>query len=487
MDEVASRNERALIAAVILDNSQFQKCSTVKSHDFRKREHRAIWAAIESLAHSGAPFDAASINNVLHDEAGEDAGRREEADAAFAEFFQIIDGNARTQNAWWYADKVLEASQLETAKRAAVELQAMAEGGADPATLGRLLQSVGKGLAAGKASERVVQVVELAGILTQPAEPIPWQVDGYIAAGEAVTIAGEWGSGKSLLAMDLAVSLALGVPWMGAVAVSGGPYRVLYCDEENGQRLARHRIRQLLRGREVPPDATADIPLFYAVRNGMKLADPAWQAWLRGKIESMQATHVLLDSLIRFHRNDENSSSDNSAFFLDCIRPLMDEYGVTVVAIDHMGKPSREKPDAGQRVRGTSDKPGTLDELICIEGERDQPTRTMRHEKTRWDDLQLPRTIRWVKSDDGESGWIESVEERVDAEAVVFRIVQAGGADGIERPEIVKLLESRGQKWADRYATRTLGKLHAKGSVKRIQDGRYARYWVSSEAPQRAE
>jgi hypothetical protein len=65
------------------------------------------------------------------------------------------------------------------------------------------------------------------------------------------------------------------------------------------------------------------------------------------------------------------------------------------------------------------------------------------------------------------------------------------GADALDghdgRLDIRPALESRGQKWADRYATRTLGKLHAKGSVKRIQDGRYARYWVSSEAPQRAE
>jgi hypothetical protein len=111
----------------------------------------------------------------------------------------------------------------------------------------------------------------------------------------------------------------------------------------------------------------------------------------------------------------------------------------------------------------------------------------MTHEKTRWDDLQLPRTIRWVKSDDGRKAWIETIEEKVDAEALVFRIIQPTGYDGINRVEIVKALEARGQKWADRYATRTLGKLHGQGSVKRQQDGRGARYWIASMAPPGAE
>jgi len=330
---------------------------------------------------------------------------------------------------------------------------------------------------------REAAFIDLYALVTQPQPPIPWVAEGWMSRGESVTIGGEWGSGKSLTGLDLGISLACGTPWMDHVPIVGGPYRVLYLDEENGRALAERRIRQLLKGRELPPEVIRQVPLFYTTRNGITLSDPSWSDWLKRQIEEREATHLFLDSLIRFARVEENSNSELARFFGDCIQPLMNQYDLSVVALDHMGKPSKERTDPGHRIRGGSEKPASTDELICMDGERGQDTRTITHEKTRWNRYQAPLLTTCTESDDEEACWITAKEEKPEAADLIARQIQSSGRQGVLREDLVRALAATAGKSAGRNVSRALRTLKKEHTIRSKSEGRRVRFWISEAAP----
>jgi hypothetical protein len=334
---------------------------------------------------------------------------------------------------------------------------------------------------------RTAKFIDLYDLIAKPADPIPWQVEGYMSRGESVTLGGEWGSGKSLTALDLAISLACGTPWMDHVPIIGGPYRVIYLDEENGRALAERRIRQLLKGRALSPEAVRDLALHYTTRNGIALSDPTWYDWLARQIEERKATHLFLDSLIRFSRVDENSNSEIARFFGECIQPLMSRYDLSVCLLDHLGKPSRDRTDAGHRLRGASDKPAVSDGLVCLDGERGQDTRTLTHEKTRWNKYQPPLLTTCTESDDEETCWITAKEEKPEAADQVARMIHAAARTGVLREELVKALSATAGKNAPRSVSRAIKTLRTEQAVKSKTEGKRVRYWTADSAPAGAE
>jgi RecA-family ATPase len=353
----------------------------------------------------------------------------------------------------------------------------------DTATVSIMLGTIAKRMGAHSVSGQLARL-DLATILdTVDEEPIPWAVHGWLAEGEAAILAGEWGSGKSLVALDLAVSLAAGVPWMGYAHVTR-PFRVLVVDEENGHRLARHRMRQIIVGRNLTRAQVADLPVAYLCRNAINLDDPKGMAQLRAEIERHKPEFLVMDSLVRFFRGrSENDNSDMSAFFGERIRPLMRDHNLGVVMLDHMGKPSKDgNQDPGHRVRGASDKPGFVDELWTLAGERDQSTRTLTHEKTRWDDLQAPVQTSWHKSEDGTAAWIEAKELRRGCEEAIREALAAAGTEGRCHGEIVDLVKVRAGFDA-KHVRRTLGKMHGQGSLQKATEGRKVRYWLKDTLP----
>ena len=90
-----------------------------------------------------------------------------------------------------------------------------------------------------------LRAIDLGDLLARPEEPIPWAVPGWLAKGGTAILGGEPKLGKTTVAHDLAFAMATGGLWLGHVAVKGGPYRILYLDEENSARLVRRRLRQL--------------------------------------------------------------------------------------------------------------------------------------------------------------------------------------------------------------------------------------------------
>lgn len=475
--------EAALLGAVIIRPDILPQVSvSVTPSDFYMESHATIYRAILALHAKGWPADDLTVAHQLRTAVQEKHGIT--AAKAGAMIGALLGAVPKSVNAPYYAEIVKELSLKRNLVRFAAEVKDAAHNGTDPETVLQLVdayvRSIKERALTGTAQ---IQSLDLASVLeTVEREPVPWLIRGWLAENEMAYLAGEWGSGKSYVALDAAVSLAAGIQWMGAVAVPRA-VGVLYIDEENSPALARHRLGLICRGRRIDPEEVAALPLRYLTRNGLCLDDASGFAIIDQELERTKAKVLVLDSLVRFFKKrDENSASDMASFFGERIRPLMARHQCSILALDHMGKPSKERTDPGHRQRGSSEKPGNADEIWSLEGGRDTDRRTLSHQKTRWDELCPNLSLQWCKSEDGLSGWIECGDERLGCEDAILAALQETHQNGMLHGEMVSVIEDRG--FAARHARRTIGKLHGQGTLRRKSDGgKRVRYWLKDYAP----
>jgi hypothetical protein len=480
VDEVAVRNERALLASVILDNTQFKKCNGISAVDFRIKEHRAIWASIEHLAGLDAPFDAVSINTRLHDEAGTDADRLNDADEAFRAFFQIVDGSSRSANAWWYANQVIEESRRRQAVTAALEFQAMVQRGATVEDLASVFHSYSERMTRILSAEAPIREIDIHAACNTPLTPIPWIAEGWLADDDRVIFGGEWGTGKSLIVDDLCISVASGIKWLDTIPIlKTGP--VLYVDEENPPRVVESRFYRMVRGRNLDPQVRQ--PIRYLNRNRIKLDQPKGIGLLRRVMDEHEPVLVVLDSMARFHTREENDNSAMSSFLDEFLMPLVVDYGCAFVILDHMRKPSRddEKQEIAHRIRGAGSKMDVTDTGWVIYGDRDSTSRTLECRKSRSEESR-PQPIKTTWVTEGDSAWIEAAPEKLGCETAIWSRLVRAGEDGALRKDVLTELQAQG--FGKRGFEKALATLTEKGAVKRANEtGKLIRLWLTANAP----
>jgi hypothetical protein len=165
----------------------------------------------------------------------------------------------------------------------------------------------------------------------------------------------------------------------------------------------------------------------------------------------------------------------------------MNEYDLSVLVADHMGKPSKERTDPGHRLRGSSEKPAATDELICMDGRRGQDTRTMTHEKTRWNKYQPALLTTCTESDDEEKCWITAKDEKPESTDQIARQIQASGFRGVLREDLVNALGATVGDNAARAVSRAIKALREEHTVKSKTEGKRVRFWSSEYAPDGAQ
>jgi len=470
----SDESERALLRVLMHSPELHSKVRVlVKPHDFYRQTHRWYYEAALDLGDDGGLI-------ALRD-AIESANGSAPKEVSVTHLTELFTGTyAIADHVERYAAKVVEESRRREAMRFGSEVAALASEGTDLPDVARAFIAAAKRLEVRSTAQ--LTRIDMGTIFAAGVEPVPWLIPGWLAEGEICILAGEWGTGKSVVAMDLALSLTTLSPWMGYFRV-GEERRVLYVDEENPVGVARQRVQQMLTGKNLtdgPPN------LRYLSKNGINLDDDPWRAALESEMADFKPHVLILDSLVRFHRRDENSNSDMAEFFNSRIRPLCNVYGCAIVILDHMGKPSKERKDAGHRVRGASEKAGFVDELWTLEGQRDTPDRVFSHHKSRYDELQPSMALRWAVSDDKTSASISCTQEKSSAESGIIRTLEIVSDAGKLQSDLVPDLEAQGV--VGRTARHFLNRLHAQGIVKRRKAGqKTVRYWLSRYAPDGAE
>lgn len=104
------------------------------------------------------------------------------------------------------------------------------------------------------------------GNMLTPQPPPDWLITDWSVSGSVTGVFGAPGSKKTWSMIDQAVCLAMGKAWLGRATKQT---RVLWLDEDNGERRTLARLGQSLRAHEAP----ADTPIFSMSLAGVNLND----------------------------------------------------------------------------------------------------------------------------------------------------------------------------------------------------------------------
>ncbi len=331
--------------------------------------------------------------------------------------------------------------------------------------------------------------LDLRTVLSSPAEPIPWIVDGWLARGECVMVAAEPSAGKSLLSLDLALAASTGRGFLTVLPIRGGPYRVLYLDLENPERLVRWRLRKLCHALKIEPDDAGGLPLRYVCQPSLDLGDPEDREALFGVVEEFRPQIVIIDSLVRSHRGDENSNSAMRDLFAQ-IHRLPADYDCGVIAAHHLAKPSKERPadDIRYRIRGASDTLGAVDEAWGLE--KQSGGFNLVHVKCRYAPPAGELLVQIEDLPDCDGVRLVAQEKLKAVIGILDRALSDAGRLGILRPDLIhRVAQEAGlnETTASKAVSRELARRAAGGRVVKRKEGRSSRYWTAEAGREDAE
>jgi hypothetical protein len=181
-----------------------------------------------------------------------------------------------------------------------------------------------------------------------------WLVDDLIGENALVELYGKPGTGKSFLAIDLAMSVAAGRPWLGRPTKQGD---VVYIYAE-GTTALKLRVQAWRDKRAADRDHIAFLP------QSLDIADTNARDELIAAIRAagLKPRLLVIDTVARcFGTGDENSTKDMNAFVasLDAIRKAFED--TTILVVHHAGK------NAGRGERGSTALRGAADAVMYLE------------------------------------------------------------------------------------------------------------------------
>ena len=208
------------------------------------------------------------------------------------------------------------------------------------------------------------------GQLLQTVKPPVWLVEGIWTRGSCGFIAGQPKTFKSWCALDLAMSVATGQPFLGHFPVRiPGP--VLYVQEEDGLPLLKLRSDKIWPGKQadkmivmgdgdiewVPGEdlgALDEAPLDAVVRGGVTISDAGWQSWLDETLSAGEYVLLVMDPLMMLAGEvEENRAGDMTTKIFRPLKQLADKHGVAIALVHHLKKGDWTGGRGGQMMLGS--------------------------------------------------------------------------------------------------------------------------------------
>lgn len=200
-------------------------------------------------------------------------------------------------------------------------------------------------------------------LLSMQMEQPGWMIEEVWQRTSHGMIAGEPKTYKSVIATDMAVSVASGKPFLGRYKVNH-PGPVMYIQEENSPWLVKDRITKIATSRgalkgeakytagHLEVKMPQDLPLYFLNNMGFDFTNEEDKQFLEDSIKGIKPVLIIFDPLyLMLGGKDENSSKD--------IRPVLNwllhlryEYKTSVIVIHHWNKAGKSGR-GGQRMLGS--------------------------------------------------------------------------------------------------------------------------------------
>ena len=210
--------------------------------------------------------------------------------------------------------------------------------------------------------------------LETPACQQSWLIERLWTHQAVGIIGGSPKSGKTWLALEMAVSVASGSPCFGTFPVfSPGPV-LLYAAEDSAATL-RSRVETLARLHKVNFDR---LDVHIITVDSLRLDRRDHQDRLESTLHAYKPALLLLDPLVRVHAIDENVAGQVAAL-LGYLRSLQRKTGAAIAVVHHVRKNSSPTGAAGNSLRGSGDLYAWLDSFLYLRMHQGQRTLSAEH------------------------------------------------------------------------------------------------------------
>ena len=325
--------EQGVLGALLLDAGALAKVSDIlATGDFYAHSHKFVYDAIAALVREGKSVDPLSVFEQLA------AGGNADEVGGLIYLNQLAQGTPSAANLRRYAEIVVERSNLR-------QIIALADQAATRAFKNEpapdILADL-NGAFARLAEERKFAVIDddipLLGLgqLRDQAHELDWVVKNVVPADSIGMIFGASQTFKSFVALDMALHVAHGMPWMGR-RTKQGP--VIYLAAEGGRGLwgricAWHKARRL-QWEKTPMQV---IPV--AVDLSKNTARVVKKVVASGVVPAL----VVVDTLSQTYTGEENSANEVAAYFREIGSRMRELWHCSVTIIHHSGHNATERP-----------------------------------------------------------------------------------------------------------------------------------------------
>lgn len=200
----------------------------------------------------------------------------------------------------------------------------------------------------------------------------PWLIERLWSIHAVGFVSGPPKSFKTWTVLEMAISVATGVPCLGVFPVHRSGPVLLYAAEDPATAL-RLRLLALAHHHGMNLDQI-DIRVICA--DSLRLDRPADRQKLAATVELHRPALIVLDPLVRLHGLDENQAAP-MAELLGHIRALQRASATAIAIVHHSRKASAHS--AGQSLRGSSDLYAFVDSLVSLQRRNGRVTLSAEH------------------------------------------------------------------------------------------------------------
>ena len=313
-----------------------------------------------------------------------------------------------------------------------------------------------------------LEVIHAAELISSPAVSQPFLVAPFFPAGGKAILAGNSGVGKTMLAENIAYTVADGKLLFQRFNVARA--NVLYVDSESHPALTRVRVGRIAMGLQA---THRGVSLIFPEKR-LDLGIPKNREELCRRIDEVKAGLAILDSFLCFA--SLRSENDNSEVreWLERLNEIPKTTGAALLILDHAAKgtPERAKARTPLSARGAGAKQDWADCVMTFEEQKSDLKflRTLRFPKTRFcapvPALILEMDSNFVFTPSGE-------DETCPIFLVTQTVEQNPGIAAMKLYHLLMSLTGCSRPTADR-AARKAAEL---GSIIREEKGKYVNYY----------
>jgi len=336
--------EQGVLGALLQDNSTMAVVATyLTGASFFSHANRLVFEAAAELLQDAKAADVVSIYELLrargHDQ---DAGGLPYINA----LWQCVPS---ARNAKQHAEIVAEKAAERVLIARLDDARQIAWDGATP--LDDRLERIAAMLHSAKQHRKTpagrrVPMLDL-GALREASKSVRWLCKRIVPADSIGMLFGGSGTFKSFIALDFALHVAHGLPWMGR-RTEKAP--VLFIAAEGGSGLwprieAWHKLRGL-KWRGLP---------FHVVPVAIDLQQDAWRVVDAAQLAGVQPGLVVVDTLSQTYAGEENSANEMAAYLRELGTRFRQLWQATVLLIHHSGHSATERPRGSSAIRANID------------------------------------------------------------------------------------------------------------------------------------